>query len=298
MDNAIDVTGLTKHYGEIAAVQDLSFSVRHGTVTGFLGPNGAGKTTTLKMILGLSAPSAGTARVMGEPYVALEEPTRRVGAVLESTGFHPGRRGRDHLRVLAAASRLPESRVDAVLAEVGLTDAGGRRVKGYSLGMRQRLGLASAMLGEPDVLVLDEPANGLDPEGVQWLRRFLRGFAANGGTVLVSSHQLAEMAQTVDDVVIISRGRLITQSPLDQLARRDGVRVRTPQPAALIAALATEGISADQIDAETLVALGTTSERVGLAAAGAEVVIYEMTTERFDLEELFLDLTTTEGAKS
>src|SRR3954451_19606996 len=291
MDNAIDVTGLTKHYGEIAAVQDLSFSVRHGTVTGFLGPNGAGKTTTLKMILGLAAPSAGTARVMGEPYVALEEPTRRVGAVLESTGFHPGRRGRDHLRVLAAASRLPESRVDAVLAEVGLTDAGGRRVKGYSLGMRQRLGLASAMLGEPDVLVLDEPANGLDPEGVQWLRRFLRGFAADGGTVLVSSHQLAEMAQTIDDVVIVSNGRLVLGSPLSELALPDSVRVRTPQPDVLMGALRREGISVESIDGETLVALGATSEAIGLAAAAAGVAIYEMTPERVALEDLFLGLT-------
>src|SRR3954453_11287432 len=298
MNSAIDVSGLTKHYGEVAAVDDLSFSVRRGAVTGFLGPNGAGKTTTLKMVLGLAEPSAGTAAVMGKPYAALDSPTRRVGAVLESTGFHPGRRGRDHLRVLAAASQLPESRVDEVLAEVGLTEAGRRRVKGYSLGMRQRLGLASALLGEPDVLVLDEPANGLDPEGVQWLRRFLRGFAARGGTALVSSHQLAEMAQTVDDVVIISHGRLVTQSPLEELARRDGVRVRTPQPGALIAALAADGISADEVDSETLVILGTTSEAVGLAAAAAEVVIYEMTTERFDLEELFLELTSTDGANS
>jgi ABC-2 type transport system ATP-binding protein len=298
MDSAIEVTGLTKHYGNVAAVNDLSFSVRRGAVTGFLGPNGAGKTTTLKMVLGLAEPNAGTAKVMGKPYATLDDPTRRVGAVLESTGFHPGRRGRDHLRVLAAASRLPASRVDELLAEVGLTDAGKRRVKGYSLGMRQRLGLASALLGEPDVLVLDEPANGLDPEGVQWLRRFLRGFAANGGTVLVSSHQLAEMAQTVDDVVIISRGRLVTQSPLDELARRDGVRVRTPQPSALVAALAAEGISADEVGPETLVVLGTTSEAVGLAAAAAEVVIYEMTPERFDLEELFLELTSPDGAGS
>src|SRR3954469_18446822 len=224
MHSAIDVNGLTKHYGDVAAVQDLSFSVRRGAVTGFLGPNGAGKTTTLRMVLGLAAPSAGIAHVMGKPYAELDQPARRIGAVLESTGFHPGRRGRDHLRVLAAASALPESRVDEVLAEVGLKDAGRRRVKGYSLGMRQRLGLASALLGEPEVLVLDEPANGLDPEGVQWLRQFLRTFAANSGTVLVSSHQLAEMAQTVDDVVIISRGRLVTQSPLEKLGGRDGVR--------------------------------------------------------------------------
>jgi ABC-2 type transport system ATP-binding protein len=297
MNTAIDVTGLTKRFGEITAVQDLTFSVRRGAVTGFLGPNGAGKTTTLKMVLGLAAPSGGSAEVLGRPYSQLDEPARRIGAVLESTGFHPGRRGRDHLRILAAALELPDARVDAVLDEVGLTGAGKRRVKGYSLGMRQRLGLASALLGEPEVLILDEPANGLDPEGVQWLRRFLRGFAARGGTVLVSSHQLAEMAQTVDDVVIIAGGRLVLQSPLADLAREDGVRVRTPHPGRLISALAADGISADALDAETLVAFGTTSEAVGLAAAAAEAVIYEMSAERFDLEELFLDLTS-QGVKS
>jgi ABC-2 type transport system ATP-binding protein len=297
MDTAIEVTGLTKRFREVRAVHDLTFSVRRGAVTGFLGPNGAGKTTTLKMVLGLAAPSGGSAQVLGRPYAQLDQPARRIGAVLESTGFHPGRRGRDHLRILATALELPDARVDAVLDEVGLTGAGNRRVKGYSLGMRQRLGLASALLGEPEVLILDEPANGLDPEGVQWLRRFLRAFAARGGTVLVSSHQLAEMAQTVDDVVIIAGGRLVLQSPLADLAREDGVRVRTPHPRRLISALAADGISADALDAEALVAFGTTSEAVGLAAAAADVVIYEMTAERFDLEELFLDLTS-QGVKS
>jgi ABC-2 type transport system ATP-binding protein len=296
MDHAIEVTGLSKRYGALNAVDELSFVARRGAVTGFLGPNGAGKTTTLKMLLGLAAPTKGTAAILGGDYAALDRPGRHVGAVLESTGFHPARRGRDHLRILAAAGGLPDSRVGEVLEQVGLEDAGKRRVKEYSLGMRQRLGLASALLGDPEVLILDEPANGLDPSGVQWLRAFLREFAAAGGTVLVSSHLLAEMAQTIDDVVIIAHGRLVIQSSLNDLARRAGVRVRTPQADSLVAALAAEGVTAEAIDAHTLVAFETTTDSVGLAAAGAGVVIYEMTAERFDLEELFLGLTSNEGA--
>jgi ABC-2 type transport system ATP-binding protein len=296
MDNAIEVTGLSKRYGALDAVDELSFVARRGAVTGFLGPNGAGKTTTLKVLLGLAAPTKGTAAILGTDYAALDQPVRHVGAVLESTGFHPGRRGRDHLRILAAAAGLPDARAGEVLEQVGLEDAGKRRVKEYSLGMRQRLGLATALLGDPEVLILDEPANGLDPEGVQWLRAFLRDFAAAGGTVLVSSHLLAEMAQTIDDVVIIAHGRLVIQSSLNDLARHAGVRVRTPQADSLVAALAAEGVTAEAVDAHTLVALETTSDAVGLAAAGAGLVIYEMTAERFDLEELFLGLTSNEGA--
>jgi ABC-2 type transport system ATP-binding protein len=296
MDNAIEVTGLTKRFGPVAAVQDLSFTVRRGAVTGFLGPNGAGKTTTLRLILGLATPTSGEATIFGRRYTDLDRPLERVGALLESTGFHPGRRGRDHLRVLAASTGLPESRVDEVLDEVGLAHAGARRLKGYSLGMRQRLGLASALLGQPEILVLDEPANGLDPEGVRWLRERLRNFAASGGTVLISSHQLAEMAETVDDVVIVAHGRLVAQSRLADLAGRTGVRVRTPDPAALVAALAATGVTAEPVDGDALVAFETTTEVVGLAAAGLGLVIFEMTAERFDLEELFLGLTTTEGA--
>jgi len=245
------------------------------------------------MLLGLAAPTAGSATIDGQPYAELAEPCRRVGAVLESTGFYPGRRARDHLRVLAAAAALPVARVDAVLEQVGLADAAGRRVKGYSLGMRQRLGLAAALLGEPEVLILDEPANGLDPEGVHWLRRFLRRFADAGGTVLVSSHLLAEVANTVDDVVIIAHGRLVIQSSLDDLAARSqsGIRLRTPQVGALRAALTVQGIAAERVDEETLLALGATTETVGLAAAGAGVVIYEMTAQQLDLEEIFLELT-------
>ena len=215
---AIEVRGLTKRYRDVRAVDELSFEVPAGAVTGFLGPNGAGKTTTLRMLLGLAAPTAGTALIDGRRYHDLAEPWHRVGAVLEATGFYPGRRARDHLRTLATAARLPVSRVDEVLETVGLTAAAGKRVKGFSLGMRQRLGLAAALLGDPGVLILDEPTNGLDPEGVRWLRRMLRGFADGGGTVLMSSHLLAEVAQVADHVVIVADGRLVSQSSLAELA--------------------------------------------------------------------------------
>jgi ABC-2 type transport system ATP-binding protein len=295
---AIEIAGLTKRFGDVVAVDDLTFTAREGAVTGFLGPNGAGKTTTLRMLLGLVAATGGSATFDGRPYSALPEPIRAVGAVLEATSFHPGRRARDHLRVQAVAAGVPVARADEVLEEVGLADAAGRRVKGFSLGMRQRLGLASALLGSPKVLILDEPTNGLDPEGVHWLRRYLRAFADGGGSVLVSSHLLAEAAQTVDDVVIVANGRLVTQSSLTDLARgaQAGVRVRTPQPDALRSALAAEGIAAEAVDSDAVMAFETTTDVVGLAAAGVGAVIYEMTAERFDLEQLFLELTTPEGA--
>jgi ABC-2 type transport system ATP-binding protein len=209
---------LRKRYGEVVAVDELSFSLMSGTITGFLGPNGAGKTTTLRLLLGLAEPTGGEALVYGERYRELDQPTRRVGAVLESDDFHPGRSGRDHLRVLAAAADIPSTRVAELLDLVGLSPAADRPVKTYSLGMRQRLGIAGALLGDPQLLVLDEPANGLDPAGVQWLRRLLRRFADDGGTVLVSSHLLAEVTQSVDRIVIICRGRLVADAPLDQLA--------------------------------------------------------------------------------
>jgi ABC-2 type transport system ATP-binding protein len=217
MTTTIALRGLTKRYGDLLAVDDLHADLAPGGVTGFLGPNGAGKTTTLRMLLGLVTPTAGTALIGGAPYRQLTHPTHRVGAVLEASGFHPGRSGRSSLEAHAVAAGVSTSRVDAVLAEVGLADAAHRRFGGYSLGMRQRLGLAAALLGEPDVLVLDEPTNGLDPQGVRWLRSFLRSFAATGGTVLVSSHQLAELAQTVDDVLIIHRGRLVEHAALADL---------------------------------------------------------------------------------
>jgi ABC-2 type transport system ATP-binding protein len=216
----VSVHKLTKRYGEATAVDDLTFSIQRGTVTGFLGPNGAGKTTTLRLLLGLAEPTSGRALVYGHRYQHLRQPVRQVGAVLESGDFHPGRSGRDHLRVLATAARIPGKRVAEVLAVVGLAAAADRAVKTYSLGMRQRLGLAGALLGEPGLLVLDEPANGMDPAGVQWLRTLLRHFADDGGTALVSSHLLAEVAQTVDRVLIISNGRLVADAGLDELTAR------------------------------------------------------------------------------
>jgi len=213
----VTVRSLTKRFGELVAVDDLTFSLHSGTVTGFLGPNGAGKTTTLRLLLGLAEPSTGDALVFGRRYRELNDPARRVGAVLESSDFHPGRSGRHHLRALALAAEIPPARVEEVLALVELEAAAGRRVRTYSLGMRQRLSLAGALLGDPELLVLDEPANGLDPAGVHWLRRFLRLFAEQGRTVLVSSHMLAEAALTVDDVVIIDRGRWVAAGRLDEL---------------------------------------------------------------------------------
>ena len=283
---------LTKRYGSLTAVDGLSFALDAGTVTGFLGPNGAGKTTTLRVLLGLARPTSGSALVFDRPYAELERPALRVGAVLEATDFHPGRSGRNHLRTLAHATRVPDSRVDEVLKLVELDNAKNRRVKGYSLGMRQRLGLAAALLGDPELLVLDEPANGLDPEGVRWLRDFLRSFAAGGRTVLVSSHVLAEVAQTVDRVLIINRGRLIVESTLGQLTARVGgsVRVRSPQAGALREALAREGIDATETEG-VLFVRGTTSERVGEVAAARGVVLHELVNEASSLEEVFLQLT-------
>jgi ABC-2 type transport system ATP-binding protein len=214
---AVSCRRLTKRYGEITAVDEVTFSLERGTVTGFLGPNGAGKTTTLRLLLGLAEPTAGEALVFGRRYRRLEQPIRSVGAVLESGDFHPGRSGRDHLRTLALAADLPFSRVDYVLELVELSAQATRRVRTYSLGMRQRLGLAAALLGDPELLILDEPANGLDPAGVRWLRRFLQAFAGHGRTVLVSSHLLAEVAQTVDRVVIIDRGSVLASGRLDEL---------------------------------------------------------------------------------
>ena len=244
--SAIETVGLTKRYGSVTAVDDLSFSVRDGAVTGFLGPNGAGKTTTLRMILALARPSAGHATVLGRPYAELDEPARTVGANLEIAGAHPGRSGRDHLRALAAMAGLPPTRVDEVLRLVELDDAANRRAGKYSLGMRQRLGLAATLLGDPRVLILDEPANGLDPQGIRWLRDFLRGMAAEGRTVLVSSHVLAEVAQTVDDVVVIHRGRLVDQGPVSRLTAGGRVLVRTPKPEELRAALEQDGLTRER----------------------------------------------------
>jgi ABC-2 type transport system ATP-binding protein len=216
----VTANALTKWYGNLLAVDEVTFSLEPGTVTGFLGPNGAGKTTTLRLLLGLAEPSSGRALVFGRRYQELDQPAHLVGAVLESTDFHPGRSGRDHLRILALAAGIPPGRAEEMLDQVGLASAAPRPVKTCSLGMRQRLGLAAALLGDPQLLVLDEPANGLDPAGVRWLRSVLRTFADGGGTVLISSHVLAEVAQTVDRILIINRGRLVASSSLDELAAR------------------------------------------------------------------------------
>ena len=227
---ALSATQLTKRYGDVVAVDDLSFALAPGTITAFLGPNGAGKTTTLRVVLGLAEPTTGSALVFGRPYRALAAPSRRVGAVLESGDFDPGRSGRNHLRALALAAGVAFIRVEEVLALVELSAAADRRVRTYSLGMRQRLGLAGALLGDPELLILDEPANGLDPGGVHWLRGFLRGFAQGGGTVLISSHVLAEVAQTADVVLILSRGHLVAERRIDEL----------PDPARTLEALYLE----------------------------------------------------------
>ena len=284
---------LTKRFGKLTAVEDLSFSLEPGTITAFLGPNGAGKTTTLRMLLGLARPTSGRALVFDRPYAQLDRPALRVGAVLEATDFHPGRSGRNHLLILSRAAGLPDTRVDAVMGMVELTGAAKRRVKGYSLGMRQRLGLAAALLGEPELLILDEPANGLDPEGVRWLRDFLRAFADEGRTVFVSSHVLAEVAQTVDQVLIINRGRLVVESPLAELTARVGgaVRVRTPKPQQLEQALRAAQIQPTETADGALLVPGATSERVGEIAFAAGVPLHELAPEGTSLEEIFLQLT-------
>jgi ABC-2 type transport system ATP-binding protein len=299
-ESAVVADSLTKRFGSLLAVDSLSFALAPGTITGFLGPNGAGKTTTLRMLLGLAKPSAGSARILGRAYGELEQPALRVGAVLEATDFHPGRSGRDHLRMLSRAARLPDARVDEVLRLVELDGAAGRRVKGYSLGMRQRLGLAAALLGDPELLVLDEPANGLDPEGVRWLRDFLRAFAAGSRTVLVSSHVLAEVAQTVDQVLIVNHGRLVVESSLDQLTAHVGgsIRVRTPALGKLQEALRHEGIDATTVNDQCLLVHGVTSEKLGDLAFAAGVPIYELVVEGSSLEDVFLELTTEPEAKS
>ena len=288
----IEVVDLTKRYGKVLAVDRLSFRVEPGTITGFLGPNGAGKSTTLRSVLGLVHPDAGGATVLGRTYRELDRPLHRVGAVLEASEVHPGRSGRNHLRVLAAASGVPRSRVEEVLALVELTAAAKRRVKGYSLGMRQRLGLATALLGDPEVLVLDEPANGLDPAGVRWLRDLLRSLAAEGRTILVSSHVLAEVAQTVDRVVIIHRGKLIQQATIAEVlaGAQGGTRVRSPEASRLRSLLAAQGATVTELEDTTLVA-DLAPERIGELAAANNIVLHELTIERATLEEVFLELT-------
>jgi ABC-2 type transport system ATP-binding protein len=291
---AVAVEGLTKRYGDVTAVEDLSFTVRPGAVTGFLGPNGAGKTTALKTIVGLARPTAGRALVNGAPIDWMAQDARMLGVYIESCGAHPGRSARDHLRSLAALAGLVPGRVDEVLALVGLDEAAGRRVGTYSTGMRQRLGLASALLGDPEILVLDEPLNGLDPQGIRWLRTLLREHAASGRTVLLSSHVLTEVAQTVDDVVVIHRGRLVRQGAIEDLERLgDGrVSVTTPMPERLATAVRRAGGRvAFQNGAGRLLLEGIAAARVGELAHSERILLHELVPRGGSLEEVFFSLT-------
>ena len=295
----IVASGLTKQYRDVKAVDSLSFVVEPGRVTGFLGPNGAGKTTTLRMLLGLAEPTAGTATVGGVRYADLDQPVRRVGAVLESGAAHKGRSGRDHLRVLCLEAGLPLARADEVLKLTGLTAAGDRAFGGYSLGMRQRLAVAAALLGDPQVLILDEPGNGLDPEGIRWMRDLLRTLAARGRTILVSSHQLPEMELLADDLIIIAAGRLAAMGPLasvvDSMARGGRTLVRTPEPEKLTAALGRDAVVTPGEGGELYVT-GIDAAAIGDAAQQAGLAIHQLTTERPDLEAVFLELTAGKAA--
>jgi len=289
--SAITISHLTKRYGPVLAVDDLSFDVHPGKVTGFLGPNGSGKTTTLRILLGLATPTSGSATIGGLAYHQLPDPARQIGAALDSNTFHPGRSATQHLKIIATAAGLPHRRVGEVLDLVGLSDAASRRVGGYSMGMRQRLSLASALLGDPGVLVLDEPLNGLDPEGIRWIRSLLRRLAAEGRTVLVSSHLLSEVAQTVDDVVVLSKGHVIAETTLSELAGRSSViRARTTDATRLVDVLLAAGIQVRLVDGSTVEARGTDAETVGLAAAGAGLPVLELSRHDEDLESLFFDL--------
>jgi ABC-2 type transport system ATP-binding protein len=287
--------GLSKHFGDVRAVVDLSFTVEPGSVTGFLGPNGAGKTTTLRMILGLAHPDSGEATVAGRHYRDLQDPGRMVGAVLEANSFHPGRTARNHLRVYTAAAGLPDSRADEVLELVGLTPFARKLAGGFSTGMRQRLALATALLGNPRILVLDEPANGLDPEGIVWLRGFLRHLADNEGrTILVSSHVLSEVEQTVDRVVILRQGQLVREGTLQELRSQQSGSciVRVPDEAGLRAAIASlPNITIAKESDGSLRVGGATGAEIGHAAWVAHVEIHQLTDDQASLEGVFLALT-------
>ncbi len=292
MPAVINADHLTKRFGKkVLAVDDVSFTIADGTITGVLGPNGAGKTTTLRMILDLVRPTTGSVTILGSRYRDLHAPAARVGALLDSSGFHPGRSGRNALRVIAAGAGITDVRVDETLEMVELTKDGKRAVKGYSTGMKQRLALAASLLGDPEVLILDEPANGLDPEGMLWLRKFLRGLAGEGRTVLVSSHVLAEVEQTVDDVLIMSQGKLLAQGPISTLtaSTQPVVRVRTPQAERLEAALLSAGAGVNRLN-DALAVRGPTAAEVGELAHAQGVALHELLTEQPSLEELFLQI--------
>jgi ABC-2 type transport system ATP-binding protein len=293
---AIEIQELSKRFGKVQAVDDLSLTVEPGRVTGFLGPNGAGKSTTLRMLLGLIHADTGEASFGGQSYEELEHPSAQVGAVLEDASFHPGRTGRNHLRVLAAAGGHPDERVDQVLAQVGLTQAAGRRVKGYSMGMRQRLAIAAALLGDPKVLILDEPTNGLDPPGIRWMRELVRAQAGQGRAVLVSSHLLAEVAQSVDDVVVIARGKLRASGPLDQVLGSVGgdgpvTRVGAADNDRLASLLRERGIGVESDGSGVLLAHGAPPRTVGEIAAEHRIALVELGAQRRSLEDAFFELT-------
>ncbi|MDX3380356.1 ATP-binding cassette domain-containing protein [Streptomyces niveiscabiei] len=291
---SIDVRDLTKVHGTRRAVDGLTFSVRPGRVTGFLGPNGAGKSTTLRLLLGLDHPTSGTATLDGRPYAALTEPLRHVGALLDAQAAHGARTGRDHLRVLAASNRVPVRRVDEVLEETGLASAARRRVRTYSLGMRQRLGIAAALLGDPGAVLLDEPSNGLDPEGIVWIRGLLRRLAGEGRTVLVSSHLMSETASYADHLIVLGRGRLLADTPLKEFVHarvHPRVRVRTTDPAALVDALARAGHHADEHPDGHWTVRHARVDDVGRLASDAGVTLLELAAEEGTLEEAYFDLT-------
>jgi ABC-2 type transport system ATP-binding protein len=291
----IEARGLVKRYGSTMAVSDLSFSVRPGLVTGFLGPNGAGKTTTMRMILGLDAPTQGSVTVGGRSYRDLPAPMREVGALLDAKALHGGRRARDHLLCLARSNGIPRSRVNEVLRIVGLEDVARRRAKGFSLGMSQRLGIASALLGDPAVLIFDEPVNGLDPDGIHWVRTLLRALAAEGRTVLVSSHLMSEMALTADHLLVIGRGRLIADTSVDEFVRsssQQSVHVRSPQAAELAARCRDAGATVRAgTDPDVIEITGMDSAEVGKLAAAHGIVLFELIPVRASLEEAFMELT-------
>ncbi|MEU1043633.1 ABC transporter ATP-binding protein [Streptomyces sp. NPDC005897] len=294
---SIDVQHLTKEYGTRRAVDDLTFSVRPGRVTGFLGPNGAGKSTTMRLVLGLDRPTSGTATVGGRAYTALHEPLRHVGALLDADAAHGSRTAQNHLRVLAASNRVPARRVDEVLEETGIASVARRRVKTFSLGMRQRLGIAAALLGDPEVVMLDEPSNGLDPEGIIWIRELLRRMAAEGRTVLVSSHLMNETASFADHLVVLGRGRLLADTPMRDFidARvRPRVRVRTSDATALKAALARHGHDAVEHDDGRWTVHDARVEDIGRIMSGAGVPVLELAADEGTLEQAYLDLTATE----
>jgi ABC-2 type transport system ATP-binding protein len=292
----IEVTGLSKHYGDRVAVDDLTFTIKPGTVTGFLGPNGAGKSTTMRLILGLDRPTSGTATVNGKQYRDLVAPLHEVGALLEARAVHTGRSGYNHLLALAQTHGIPRSRVAEVIELVGLESVARKRVGGFSLGMGQRLGVAAALLGDPATVVLDEPANGLDPEGIRWIRNLLKGLAAEGRTVFLSSHLMSEMEQTADHLIVIGRGRLIADTDVASFVAQASsgapVRVRSPQLGELASALTTtDATRADRTDDGALQVYGLTAEQVGELAAAQQIVLHELTTVQVSLEDAFMSLT-------